>query len=277
MRELMSSFLSNDSAFGRAMTWCGVVIAANIMFFVFSIPVITTGASYAALEFTMMRAERSGGQINPFKEFWKGFKTNWKQSTITFVIGALAAAFLYVDIRIASQAGGAVAAFRIPLTALLIAEISVLIWLFPVMAAFQDRLPRLFTNSIYFAIRRIWALPILLFFHIFPFYLSYTDVQMQPLYAFIWAFFGFACIALLDAKLMIPVFAPYLPRVDEYGDMVLEPEEDGIDAMLAGIEAADGDAADAGRKGGTAPGQSSSGSAQKSEKEILEEMQKLGM
>ena len=45
MRELMSSFLSNDSAFGRLMTRCGVVIGANLMFVLFSLPVITIGAS----------------------------------------------------------------------------------------------------------------------------------------------------------------------------------------------------------------------------------------
>lgn len=256
MRELMSSFLSNDSAFGRAMTWCGVVIGANVMFLLFSLPVLTAGASYAALQYTMMRAQRSGGLINPFKEFWKGFKTNWKQGTLTMLAAAAIGVFLYIDIRITAQAGGVIGFLRIPLTALLIAEISLLLWLYPVMAAFDDKLPRLIANSVYFAIRRIWALPILLFFHLFTLYLSWTDVQMQPLYAFVWAFFGFALLALFDAKLMLPEFIPYLPRVDEYGDRILEPEDfEEEEEEQSGAPAA----------------------AQKSEKEILEEMQRLGM
>lgn len=257
MRELMSSFLSNDSAFGRAMTWCGVVIAANVMFFLFSLPVVTMGAAYAALSFTMMRSERSGGQINPFREFWKGFKTNWKQGTIVFAAGAAIAAFLIMDIRIASQAGGFVGALRIPLTALLIALVIILVWLFPVIAAFEDTLPHLLRNSLFFALKRAWAIPVLLFFHIFPFYLSYTDLQMQPLYAFIWAFFGFGLLALLDAKIMIPEFAPYLPRVDEYGDRIIEAEEE-----IPGDEDAGGESAS---------------SAEKSQQEILDEMRRLGM
>ena len=71
------------------MTHCGVAIGANLMFVLFSLPVITTGAAWTALEYTMLRAERGDGVINPFKEFWKGFKATWKQSTIT---GFLAAA-----------------------------------------------------------------------------------------------------------------------------------------------------------------------------------------
>jgi uncharacterized membrane protein YesL len=181
MRELMSSFLSNDSAFGRVMTRCGVVIGANLMFVIFSLPVITMGASYAALEYTLFRMERGDGVINPFKEFWKGFKMNWKQATITFVIAALLAAFLLIDLRITNQAGGPVHLLRIPLLAILIVELSLLIWLYPVMVCFADSLPNLVRNSLYFAFRKVWKLPILLFFHLFSLYLSYTDVQYQPL------------------------------------------------------------------------------------------------
>lgn len=261
MSELIGSFLSNDSPFGRAMTRCGVVIGANLMFVIFSLPVFTLGAAYAALSFTIFRMERGDGVINPFKEFWKGFTVNFKQGTIILFAASALAAFLLLDLRIVSQAGGPLSALRIPLTALLIIEVSLLLWLFPVMAAFRDTLPHLIRNTVYFALRRLWALPVLLFFHLFSLYLSWTDVQMQPLYAFIWTFFGFGLLSVLDAKLMLPVFKPFLPAVDEYGDFILEPEngeseeEDAAEGPLAaGIE-----------------------KKEKTEKEILEEMQRLGM
>ena len=82
------------------MTHCGVAIGANLMFVLFSLPVITTGAAWTALEYTMLRAERGDGVINPFKEFWKGFKANWKQSTITGFLAAALGLFLLADIRI---------------------------------------------------------------------------------------------------------------------------------------------------------------------------------
>lgn len=263
MRELMSSFLSNDSAFGRAMTHCGVVIAANLMFVIFSLPVITAGAACCALEFTIFRMERGDGVINPFKEFWKGFRTNLKQGTIVEILAVLIGAFLFADLRICAQAEGPVSMLRVPLTALLIIEISLLLWLFPAIASFQDTLPNLVRNSIYFSLHRIWKLPVLLFFHLFSLYLSYTDVQMQPLYAFIWTFFGFGLLAVLDAKLILPEFVPYLPRVDEYGDFILEPEREEGAAVWPEEDV-------------TAE-ESLPSHTQKSEKEILEEMQKLGM
>ena len=296
MHELIGSFLSNDSPFGKAMTHAGVVIGANVMFVIFSLPVITAGAAYAALEFTIFRMERGDGVINPFKEFWKGFKANFKQGTITAVIAGLLAAFLLMDLRIVSRADGFIAAFKYPVMALLIIEVTLLIWLFPAMASFEDTLPNLIRNCVYFAFHRIWKLPVLLFFHLFSFYLSYTDVQMQPLYAFIWAFFGFGLLAVLDAKLILPEFVPYLPVVDEYGDFILEgpegvdEEEEGEEepyvrmsvaevrqraAMARQEEERKGSGSD--RAGQDRGGHDGGAAPHKSEQEILEEMKKLGM
>ncbi len=275
MRELMSSFLSNDSAFGRLMTRCGVVIGANLMFVIFSLPVITMGASYVALEFTLFRMERGDGVINPFREFCRGFKMNWKQATMAFVLAAALAAFLLIDLRITGLAGGMIHILRIPVLAVLFVEMSLLLWLFPVMACFSDTLPNLIRNSVYFAFRKIWKLPVLLFFHLFSLYLSASDAQYQPLYAFIWTFFGFGLLALLDAKLMLPDFIPFLPLVDECGDRILEPEkEEDRDVYdyanhiepVAGV-----------RMHRDKVSAASDESAQKSEKEILDEMRRLGM
>ncbi|MCD7843485.1 MAG: YesL family protein, partial [Clostridiales bacterium] len=77
MAEMFRGFLSNDSAFGRLMTRLGIIIAANIMFAIFSLPVVTIGASYVALYHVMFKTLRGDGVINPFKQFWIGFKTNF--------------------------------------------------------------------------------------------------------------------------------------------------------------------------------------------------------
>ncbi len=37
--------MSNESPFGRLMTKVGIIICANLMFILFSLPVVTIGAS----------------------------------------------------------------------------------------------------------------------------------------------------------------------------------------------------------------------------------------
>ena len=49
MNNMVQGFLDNDSFFGRFMTKLGIIIAANIMFVLLSIPFFTIGAGFSAL------------------------------------------------------------------------------------------------------------------------------------------------------------------------------------------------------------------------------------
>ena len=76
MNTWLQGFLDNDSFFGRLMTKIGIIIAANIMFVLFSFPFFTIGAGLTALYHVMFKTLRNGGICNPFQEFWAGFKGN---------------------------------------------------------------------------------------------------------------------------------------------------------------------------------------------------------
>ena len=44
MRDFVNAFMSSESTFGRLMTKIGIIICANLMFVLFSLPVLTIGA-----------------------------------------------------------------------------------------------------------------------------------------------------------------------------------------------------------------------------------------
>ena len=94
-----------SNPFGRLMTKVGIIICANLMFILFSLPVVTIGASFTALYRVMFKTMRSGGVTNPFKQFWIGFKSNFLQSTIVWVAYAALMVLLYFDVRICANAG----------------------------------------------------------------------------------------------------------------------------------------------------------------------------
>lgn len=261
MREFLGSFLSNDSAFGKVMTRLGVIFGANLMFVIFSIPVVTIGAAYTAVYHVMLKTLRGDGQVSPIKQFWVGFTSNFKQATIIWVAALFLVVFGIMDVRICVLAGGFVGSLRYAIYAMGIALLIVVIYIFPTMAAFDDNLKGLIRSSVYFAIHRPHKLVLNVFFHIFPMYLTYTDLQMQPLYAFIWATFGFGTVCMLTASLLLPDFLPYLPLVDDCGDFIYS--SDGR-LLMPGDEAElEEDSADTGHE--------------MSEEQILEEMKKLGM
>ena len=265
MHELLTSLISNESKFGRLMTRLGTIIAANIMFVLFSMPVITGGAALAALHHTMFKTLRSSEPINPFVQFWKGFRSNFKQATITWIITLALVLFGYVDVRICQQAGGFIGMLRYGVYALGLLLLITVLFLYPTMAAFSDTLPNLVRNGLYFAMKKPFKTLVILFFSVFPLYLTYSDPQYMPLYAFLWVLFGFGAISLLTTRLLLPEFEPWLPVVDEMGDFILKA--DGTPLMPGeelDIEEGEED------YGGE-------GYSEKTEEEILEEMRKLGM
>lgn len=260
MGEKLQGFLDNESAFGRLMTRCGIIIGANIMFILFSLPVVTVGASYVALYHVMLKTLRGDGVLNPFKQFWIGFKNNFKQATIYWIVLLALVIFGYVDVMFCRQMGGMLEYFMYAIYALGIAALIITLVLFPTMAAFSDTLPHLMRNAVFFAVQKPFRLIVLLFFNVFPLYLTYTDMQMQPLYAFLWCFMGFGTIAMLGASLFLPDFKRYLPKVDEYGNFI--PDQEGDEFAENSLEEGD---------------EQSLNRHQKTEAEILEEMKKLDM
>ena len=55
-----------------------IMIGANLMFVLFSLPVITIGPGLAALFYVMLETLHKDDSLNPFKYFWKGFVMNLK-------------------------------------------------------------------------------------------------------------------------------------------------------------------------------------------------------
>ncbi|MER2024720.1 MAG: YesL family protein, partial [Eubacteriales bacterium] len=180
---------------------------------------------FSALYYVMFRTLRGDGVVNPFKEFWAGLKANFKQATISWIIFVLLIAFLLTDIRICKAAGGALDLVKIAVYALGAAAVIIYLYLIPVMTAFRDTLPHLIRNAVYFLIKKPWKTVVILFFDIFPFVLTYSDLQSLPLYAFLWVLCGFGLQAMLGATLLLPEFAPYLAsKEEEAKEEAAEPE-----------------------------------------------------
>ena len=105
------------------------------------------------------------------------------------------------------------------------------LYLFPVMAAFRGTLPELLRHSLYFAFHKPLNLLTIVFFHVFPLLLTYSDLQNLPLYAFLWCFAGFGAVEMLTASLLSREFAPYLSAVDNEQSPAEKPEAEILDDM----------------------------------------------
>ena len=223
---MFDQFLSNESRFGRLMTRLGILIAANLLFLISCIPVVTAGAGLCALHHTMLKTLRGDGEINPFVQFWQGFKRNFKQATAAFLLLLALAVLLSLEIFWCSQFSGPVAAFRYGLYAIAMAALVMALYLFPTMAAFDAPLPRLMGNSFAFAMKSPLTALCVVATSVVPTLLTLTGGRYQPLFAFIWCMIGASGLAMLHASMLLRLFKPYLPRVDVCGEIIPEGMEE---------------------------------------------------
>ena len=81
----MGNFFSMDGPLFEGMAYIINIIYVSVLWILFSIPIITIGASSTALYYTVTKVIRHGRSYI-FREFWQSFKSNLKQSTAVWLI-----------------------------------------------------------------------------------------------------------------------------------------------------------------------------------------------
>ena len=156
----MSNIFDYDGGIMSTINKIVDCILLGMLWLLFSIPLITIGASTTALYYTVNKVIRHD-RSHIAREFWRGFKTNFVQSTIVWLI--LVVAYTLV-------VGNCIFFFKLrPNNLMLGFNVAVLVvltmWslhLFPYIARFQIGLKALMKNCVYFAVRHILKTLILL-------------------------------------------------------------------------------------------------------------------
>ena len=174
------------SLFDRIFGFLGQLIALNLLWIVCTLPVITAGASTTALFYCTLKLHKDG-DIRVIHGFLKSFKQNFKQSVI----------FNYVIL----------VAF-IPL-------IAVALYIFPTVAAFENKITTLITNAFYFAVKHIGYAIAVAVITILPMTMTLVDAKLFPMYMLIWLMMGFSLTAYVDSWFMWKLFRPYFAQDGE--------------------------------------------------------------
>ena len=74
MKKKIWSILSEDSLLGRITSRLWILFGANVMFVLFSLPIVTAGPAWVAMYTVCLKTLRVDSSLNPVTEFWKGFK-----------------------------------------------------------------------------------------------------------------------------------------------------------------------------------------------------------
>lgn len=226
MKERIWGFLSEESLLGRITSRLWILFGANVLFVLFSLPIVTAGPAWVAMYTVCLKTLRTDSSLNPITEFWKGLRVNFRQAFLGFLGFLVVAAVLILDIMFVARTQSVMRLFRWPVYLLSGFLLMILFHVFPVMAAFSDTLKGLIRNGIYFAAKNPVRAVVILALNVAPMVWTYMDVVRMPLYAFLWAGFGFSTIAMICSKLLLKDFEKYLPDQDISDDPYFVPAEE---------------------------------------------------
>lgn len=195
-----------DNVVMRAIGKIGDLICLNVLWLICCIPVITIGASTTALYTVMLRLVRNEeGYI--FRGFFKAFKSNFKQSTVIWIILLLLGIVWTVDFRLAGLMPGTVG---IVLSAIFLALgfmlLSVLIYIFPLTARYENGIKATFKNALILAVAKLPYTFLMVLITVAAVFASLWSTFTLMFSLPLWLIIGGALIAWVNSYILRRVF-----------------------------------------------------------------------
>lgn len=161
----MSNLLNYDSKFTHIFSKVIDAVLLGMLWLIFSLPVFTLGAASSAFYYAFQKSIRQGNGYST-REFFHGFKANFKQATVLWLILLALCLVLLMDLYILT--GGVLdigqLAPLLTVTSVLIFAI-VIMWgvcAFPYIARFENDIRGMIKNSLIITLANLhWALLLL--------------------------------------------------------------------------------------------------------------------
>ena len=174
----MGELFNLENGFFRGISKLVDCIFATLLWIIGCIPIITIGASTTALYYTVHKViHQERGYI--FREFKHAFISNFKKSTISWIILMCLGTFLGSDAYLTyqlKQQGDKVGIVFYLILVLLLLELIVFIFIFPYLSRFEDNMKRAFKNAFFLS----FGNPIKMIIMLITFALSVFMVYALP-------------------------------------------------------------------------------------------------
>lgn len=169
-------FFSVDSPLYKFLSRFLDVLKLNFMWLLFSIPVITMGAStVAAMSVALKMVDDEEGYIG--RSFIKAFKENWKQGTVLWIITVIAAYAVYLDFQLFNAVEGNPFLFLVIGIVSCFVIVLSLLYAYPLIARYENTLIKTIQNSFEISKRyflRTLLLILIVLFELFIFQFNST-------------------------------------------------------------------------------------------------------
>ncbi len=204
------NLFNEDNIVNIALNKVGDVIVCNLLFILCSIPLVTIGPALTALYHCMLRSVK--GNLNgAARTFFRTFKENFFQSLGVWLLFILLLTVCLIDLSFLSKQSSELSGIFFYLSGAVTFFLVIGgLYIFPVIAAFSNTLKNLLKNAYIFAFMHFPSTILLAVITILPMFMTYQDLDLLPLYACCWFFFGFGLTALINSHILYRFFKKYL-------------------------------------------------------------------
>lgn len=179
----MSRFFDYDNLLFRFLSKVADLIVLNVLFLLFSIPLVTIGASLTATHFAALKLRREEGHV--LGNFWKSFRENFKQSTIIWLLYAIYMAIICSSWAMLSSAEETMGSImQGTLLAAFVLSMSFALWVFPLQSKFVNPIKRTVRNAFIMIFKHILRTVFMLIVSVLPFLLSVKLLSLMLLLGF---------------------------------------------------------------------------------------------
>lgn len=215
----MNRLFDLDNGFFRFMEKLFDLIVLNILTLLLCVPIVTAGPAITALYYVAMKIVRDEeGYV--FKDFFKSFKQNFNQGFVIELILVACVAFLTFDINVTYQwmnndGGLLVRLLFFALVGLALVVVVTAVYVFPVLAKFDNTVKKVIINSAMMATRHLSFTILMIVIYV----AMGVAIYIYPITLFF--IVGFA--AGLNSIILRKIFDNYI-QLDSQGKVVV-PEE----------------------------------------------------
>ena len=204
----MKNIFNLESPLMQMLTRVGDMILLNVLFLICCVPVITAGASVAAMHKVIQELiyETDSGTI---KGFFRAFKANFKQATILWIIVLLVIVSLGCDVLLIVTyfSGSEAVKWMFGLLAVLAVLVCcVVAYMIPLIVRYENTLRQHLSNAAVLAIIKLPRTIGLVVLNLLPLIILALSLNVFIQTLIFWLFIGFSFTTYLEVELLKPVF-----------------------------------------------------------------------
>lgn len=209
---MLKKFFDMDNPIMKFLTVMSDIIIVNLLFMVCSIPLFTIGASLTGLyRVTLKMMQGREGSVT--RTFFEGFKDNFKQATIIWLILACFGGVLYVDYRAMAMLGdNLINVFRYGWFIVLLLYGFLLVYVFPLLATFENTIKNTIKNAFLMSISSLPYTLIILVIWTTPYFIMTKAVIRATIVTPLLFLTGFGLMAYLSSWCFRKVFVKFIPE-----------------------------------------------------------------